>query len=538
MTNKLMNTNISPNVKSNQLITPSNDLNFIVSINGGNTFSVPCEFPSVYTNIGNTLSVTFESGTTLQQTFWITNPGNCIEFRQGSGPTVNPIIFKITDCLAQGFTLGIMATDTNRNTYVCAIQLLQVPILTTTFGITVGNTAYNNVLCTTSTKIMAHLNDSVVIIAHPTGGTTYSYNWSVSPSYVEVIGPTYGTTLHFRIVAPAGSFAVSYTLTDVTSKTSISCQIVFQVKETLTIIGIGVLLDGQPFFYPSCCGTICIPQNSNIILTANGVIRNPIYQWFVCNAPILVGGTGQTYQPNTSTIGTVSYSFILGQSGATLNDPAGTLFCDITINILPPISAEINATINCSAAQTLACGETLNICQGDIISLTALPVSECNNSYTYQWMLDGTVIATTQSITVCNNIPDTYTYYLFISYCCNIAINTSCSVVMVVSPKVTIVPIRNNIAVPFSCDGITVDQCDKLYLLAKTGENVVWLHDNKIVSIVPLIEIKTKHVGKFTYSVQLVSEETSVMCSACAACSIVVNVLKRHGHHLKHHGHH
>ena len=94
-----------------------------------------------------------------------------------------------------------------------------------------------------------------------------------------------------------------------------------------------------------------------------------------------------------------------------------------------------------------------------------------------------------------------------ISYCCNIAINTSCSVV---SPKVTIVPIRN----------ITVDQCDKLYLLAKIGENVVWLHDNKIVSIVP-----------FTYSVQLVSEETSVMCSACAACSIVVNVLKRHGHH-------
>lgn len=153
------------------------------------------------------------------------------------------------------------------------------------------------------------------------------------------------------------------------------------------------------------------------------------------NAPILIGGTGQIYQPSISAIGSISYSVIIGQSGGTLENLSSTLFCNITINTVSPISAQISAMVNCSPGQTLAYGATLNVCQGDIVSLSALPNSGCDNSYTYQWLVDGTVIATTQSIIVCNDVPDTHTYSVLIAYCCDIAIFTLCSIIVLVSPK-------------------------------------------------------------------------------------------------------
>lgn len=315
---------------------------------------------------------------------------------------------------------------------------------------------------------------------------------------------------------------------------SLYCVLDFQINKELLEISMGVSVNGQTAFYPSCCGSFCVEQDDVVILTAHGIIANPVYQWFMCNAPILIGGTGQTYQPNTSTVGSILYTFILGQSGATISDPTSTLFCNITLNVVAPITPSISAIVNCSFGQILACDSTLNVCEGDIVSLSALPNSDCNNSYLYQWLVDGTEISTNQSITVCDEAPGTYTYDVLILYCCNIAINTQCSIVIVVSPKVTIVPIKNGTSIPFTCgDEIDVDKCDKLYLLAQTSEksNVVWLRDNKIISTDPLIEVNTKHAGKFNYSVQIISEENLVGCSPCTTCSTVVNVKKQHKHH-------
>ena len=57
------------------------------------------------------------------------------------------------------------------------------------------------------------------------------------------------------------------------------------------------------------------------------------------------------------------------------------------------------------------------------------------------------------------------------------------------------------------------------------------LYNDKIISTKAFIEIKTKHMGKFNYVVQLVSEKSSIMCSSCASCSILVNVIERHEYH-------
>lgn len=541
------------NFQNSQLALPNQTagITLNISINGSTLISnFPCSSTeaTVIANIGDTIkaSVSGGSGITLTSFLWST-PGNsmCIDFESPSGATINSTNFKIIDCLSTlpaGLTLLVEVTAQDGTTYNCYCQFLQAPM----FDITVtepdgSTTTYSDVTCSGAT-IQVNGSDMVEVFAHPTFDLPIV--WSATPYNCAgyALGPG---SPNFSFLVTAGhsfsctqsSILLTYTETfnpvgnTNTGTVGVTCNISFQIGKSLIPISIAVSENGQTFPYSSCCSSICVVQNSDIILTGNIIIANPIYQWFMCNAPILIGGTGQTYQPSTSTIGSITYTVVFGQSGSTVSDPLSTLFCSITINTVAPIDISINAMINCSG-QSLACGSTLNVCQGDIVSLSVLPSSDCNNSYIYQWSSGSTSFANTQSITICND-PGTYTYYALVSYCCNIGINAICSITLVVSPKVTIVPIRNGTSVTFTCgDEINVDQCDKLYLLAQTSEKVsiVWLHNNKIVSTEALLEVKTKHVGKFDYVVQLVSEESSIICSPCATCSAVVNVKKRHKH--------
>lgn len=348
-------------------------------------------------------------------------------------------------------------------------------------------------------------------------GTTYTFLWTSKP---DCFGNTFNvSSVSFQITGIC-KLPIQVGTELIISGQKLTCFLIFRTK-TLAAISIDVSVDGQTMYNPTCCGTICVTQNANVILTVASDVETPNYQWYICNTPI--GQTGQIYQPDTSVIGNISYSVIVSPTNS-----QNVLFCNITISTLPPINPQIEAIINCNSSQILTCGSTLYVCQDDVLSLSILPTPGCITNYIYVWNLSDTLIATTQSIIVCTNVPNVYNYNVFQINCCNIEITSYCSITLIVSPKVTIVPIKNDIIIPFTCGkSIKIKQCDELYLLAQTNDKVVWTKDKKIISTSPLIKIKTKHLGKFVYSVRISSNgQKHKECSSCSICSTTIKIKK------------
>ena len=416
------------------------------------------------------------------------------------------------------------------------------------------------------------IGDVITVLANPPTHDLYTFLWDASNGTTKLCStmfPRYDNPLTFTISKSSDNMCLppiqlTVQITDIDS-VILYCGLIFGTKTLpITVASIDVSVDGNTGLYSTCCGSICVKQNANVILTANTGLLNPTYQWYICNSPI-VGQTDKIYQPDTSMIGSISYTIMIEPTSS--QNSSDVFFCNITINTLPPINIQIGAIVNCSPKKILTCG--LEVCQGDVVSLSVILHSTITHdviphstithdviphstithdvilhstithdviphstithdvivgyaaNYIYQWILNGELIATTESIIVCTDVPNVYSYTVQQTYCCNIQIYSICVITLTVLPKVSIVPIRNDVIIPYS-KNITAKQCDILYLFADSNNRIVWKRNGKNISSSQLINVKTKHRGKSIYSVEIIKNEKEL----CSACSMIVDIVK------------
>ena len=270
--------------------------------------------------------------------------------------------------------------------------------------------------CMGCTSLFAVAGDTLTITAIPSGGTIpYNITWNGCTSSPDF-------TISFTVGATCSNITVH--VSDTTD--TVECRIVIVLFTASMSVGDTLVPD---------CGTFCVEQNSGATITVDTNVSSPTYQWYACNLPI-AGATGQSYEPDTSTIGSTTYNVFIGSTDAAVS----ILFDSVTITTVAPITASIEATVN-GTTQTPACGSTLSVALGDEITLTAFPSPDCSSSYSYQWLLNGSPYSTSQFIVIPTCPPPSpidNTYSVTVEYCCNPLISSTCSIALNISlPSIT-----------------------------------------------------------------------------------------------------
>lgn len=193
----------------------------------------------------------------------------------------------------------------------------------------------------------------------------------------------------------------------------------------------------QPFAGPSDATTAppalasavqkVVNSNGTISLSTTAVSGN-IYQWFKKDATgtmqLVQQGTGNTYTEAAAGKGYYTYQLVEGNStGCTsvASDP-------FTMYVLPDWTASITSSANtvCEQAHSTSI-------------LTALPASDSNFAYTYQWTRNGTAItgANSNTYTVSETAAGSVNYGVVVTSKLSQASNSTASQAITVIPVPT-----------------------------------------------------------------------------------------------------
>jgi hypothetical protein len=208
--------------------------------------------------------------------------------------------------------------------------------------------------------------NSVTFTATATnGGTTPAYQWKLNGNNVGTNSATYTNA------SLANNDQISCVLTSnaacVTAATATS--------NTITIAVSGTVVPSVSV--AATATTICAGQPVTFTATPVNGGTTPAYQWKK-NGTNISGATQATYTTTGAASGDV-YTCVL-TSSVSCASPTTATGNNITITVNPAVSASVS--IN---------APSLNICQGDNFTATAVPVNG-GNSPTYQWKLNATTI--------------------------------------------------------------------------------------------------------------------------------------------------
>lgn len=431
---------------------------------------------------------------------------DCFEF---STSTTNSFTFRPMCCGSFEYTLTVVDNDNksgNKNTATFGLNVSPIFIGNTfTFDI---NGTISSYPCSTIVHVCAY--DKVIVTANPHTflwtlphsftPETYTFLWTLpngetSNSQTIMVNTLDLGTFTYQVQIGTGATTCGYIIYDIKIIVSADVSITATVDNTIL----------------SSYGTICVTTNTMLTLTVSSCITNSLYQWYKDNNAI-DGATNNIFIPDTGTTDNSVYIVTISTSTSFIF----VTFCSITVNIVNPINAQIETSVNSEPSEIVPHNSTIHVNQGTVVTLMALPVSNDKTTYNYQWRLEGINYSTSQSITIYDNLMGTYNYTVTVSYANLQCSSCSCNITLVISLAANIIPIINDETQQPICNGsLVVHQYDKVRLLAKsTNQNVHYLwscgmseaqSDEKIISTKTLIKVNTKKSARLFYTLIVIS---------------------------------
>jgi len=288
----------------------------------------------------------------------------------------------------------------------------------------------------------------------------------------------------------------------------------------------------------TCPMTINVNIDDNVIFTASTIGGNGSgigYIWTVNGTAIERSETLHfVLTPGTSTAGTYTVSVTVYNLN-TLGTPQTCTFT-VIVGPTPSIVVTLSGLINGNSIPIIPCTmATETIDQTDTFILTANASGGDGSPFVYQWSINGTPQPSTDppnQITV-TDIPGTYSYSITVSNQDNPAINTTCSVTVIVRASAPITLAMsgfiNGVSQPsIACNSTIITSVgvnDNTLTVTPSGGDdsgfiYAWAVNGESVSPAPVppqtIPIDTSSAGFFTYMVTVSNASglgTAVSCS-------------------------
>jgi hypothetical protein len=232
--------------------------------------------------------------------------------------------------------------------------------------------------CPTSVSISANTGaticagTSVTFTATPTGGTNLAYDWFIGTTSQSATGNTFTSSSLNNL----DKIKVVVTSSDDTSCSKESTILTMTVNPIRTP-GVTISVPKQ---------TICAGEDLTFTATPTNGGNSPSYQWQI---------NGGNVGTNSSTLSTSTQSITLNNNDKVTVIMTSNVTCPDPANN-PKTSNELTITVNPTLVPSVSITESNNnICPGDNITFTAIPIN--GGTPSYQWKTDGTNVGTNSS---------------------------------------------------------------------------------------------------------------------------------------------
>lgn len=445
----------------------NNSFSNLVNFNGTNgqspQYSSFFSFSSSNTQTVATGSVSgpFCSGTSLNVSYTVTGTftnGNVFtaQLSDSSGHFSNAVNIGFTTSVSGGTIAATLPVNTLTSSHY------RIRVISSTPAVAGSDNGVNITINQTATPVITPSGSATVCSGNPVTllantGVGYSYQWKLGGNNIS------GATNSSYSTSVAGSYTVTETFG--------TCSVTSATPTVLTVDSY------VPTITPSGTVNIC---NSSSLLLQTIKVTGYTYQWRK-NGSDIVNATAFKYTATS----------------------AGTYTVRVNDGSCTPISAATTITMSAPPAATITPSGNVNVCTGN----TAMLQANTGIGFTYQWMKNGSNIASATSSSYVASTAASYTVAVSLGQC---SATSSATVLTVSGPSPTVSP-SGTVTV---CPAVTVN------LSANSGAGLTyqWLKSGVALSGATQQNYSTSVAGIYS-----VKETNTNGCTATSANTTTKN---------------